>query len=295
VLEGNPWINDFRHTYFYDTENRIITETHESFLQDEVYENKDSITNIYDTYGNLLESNHYNNYSGETLPDLKVLKTYDENNRETVSLYQDYESGNWVNSSKSEFIYLDGNTEDYPDQLLHQNWINNDWENYRRRIYTYTFNPNLTTAEDLGEKWTGTMWEQTDKDIYEFNANGLYSSYEAQNFTDDEWVFRYKYYYYYETYDDGSLSIDDKTKPSAFQLVSNPVTNQLSFIGNLPNQEHIVVFLYNMQGQLVLMQNKHLEIGKNNFTIQVNHLTSGVYLYTIKSKNGIESGKIIKR
>ncbi len=292
---GSPWLNDYRQTYFYDVDGRIIAKNHESYWQNGVFEHKDSIAYTYDTYGNLIEFSDYDNLSGGPLaPYIRSFYTYDANNRVTESLYQYYESGNWVDDSKMETTYLDGSIEDYPIQFLLQNWVNDQWENYTLLTYSYTFNPNLVNVEAVSSQWNGTDWELKTKEIYAFNSNGHYTSYEDLEFTEGNWIFGYKYYYYYETYDDVSLSINNETKPLTFQLVSNPVTNQLSFTGNIAYQEDIVFFLYNMQGQLILQQKSHLEAGKNTFTIQVNHLTSGMYMFNLQSKNRFFSGKVIK-
>lgn len=287
----------YRRTFFYDAENHNISIIHERSLVNGVYKSKDSTSNIYDTNGNNIEIRNFWSYNGSPLvPDFAYFYTYDQYHRETSITRKVYKDGNWVNDSKMERIYLEGNNGDFPIQYLSQDWVDNEWENDWRLTYTYTFNnANFDTVDGIYAFWSGTDWDSHSRELYTYNSSGHVISFADFKFRNGEWNLPSMEYYYYEPYDDGALSVEDVSAELSIRLEQNPVTTQILFTGISLNKEDIVLVLYNTQGQLMLRQNTHLEAGKNNFRIPVTHLTSGLYFYNIKSKSGSVSGKVIKK
>lgn len=87
----------------------------------------------------------------------------------------------------------------------------------------------------------------------------------------------------------GILNVNNISK-SEFEIYPNPAQNVISV--QFPNGfENASLTFYNSIGQKVLEKSISNEINK----VSINNLNSGMYLYSIHSKNKLQTGKIIKQ
>ncbi|MGL2967226.1 S8 family serine peptidase [Flavobacterium sp. XGLA_31] len=85
-----------------------------------------------------------------------------------------------------------------------------------------------------------------------------------------------------------ALSVNDISK-SRFLVYPNPAQDFLTF--SFPNDlDEVQVSFYNDLGQIVLEQS----VQKTNQMVSLEQLSSGIYLYKIKSQSFVQTGKIIK-
>lgn len=80
---------------------------------------------------------------------------------------------------------------------------------------------------------------------------------------------------------------DEAEDISTFDCYPNPVTNQVNFRADL--NENYSITIMNSQGKIV----HKIDEVNGSITIERNGLPSGVYIYTIKTTSGIQTGKLI--
>lgn len=98
--------------------------------------------------------------------------------------------------------------------------------------------------------------------------------------------------------DDSKLSSDElevinliyPTPPEVFRenvkVFPNPTSDILTFSMILKNESLVKIEAYDLAGRFVFSKNENGQKGKNNFQIQVNDLSKGVYFFKIESELG---------
>jgi hypothetical protein len=160
--DGISWQNGFKETFTYDVKNNLV-----EFLF-QTWHNMTWINNRRETYD------------------------YDENDKMIEHLYQNWEDTSWVNYLRSlnsyEGVYL--------KEQVRQIWVNLDWENAEKYIYTYNQNDNLT--EFLFQNWGNSNWWNSGRFIYEYDGNNnrtlnLYQDWDGTNWVNEErWTYTYE-------------------------------------------------------------------------------------------------------
>jgi len=76
----------------------------------------------------------------------------------------------------------------------------------------------------------------------------------------------------------------------------NPFQNQTTIRFHLKEEQKVNLELYDIKGQLVqtLVNDVSLSKGTHNITVDGKNLAEGLYIYTLKTTEGIETGKIVK-
>ncbi|MDA3871834.1 MAG: T9SS type A sorting domain-containing protein [Candidatus Marinimicrobia bacterium] len=96
----------------------------------------------------------------------------------------------------------------------------------------------------------------------------------------------------YFGFDDTQSSV-----PKQFELIGNypnPFNNSTVFKFYLPSTGNVTIDVYNVNGQRVATAyNGILNTGTNNITFTSNNLSSGIYIYRIKTSSNISQGKMM--
>jgi hypothetical protein len=90
---------------------------------------------------------------------------------------------------------------------------------------------------------------------------------------------------------DKSMLLDELPESKAFQLYPNPVVNELFVAYNSDYKQKTQVAVVNMQGITLLKKEVDMIEGANQFSLQLSHIPSGVYLMKI-SGNKISENKL---
>ena len=123
------------------------------------YNDNDKITKIiYEDWNN----GTWRNVNLET-------REYTEKGRLLSTLMQFWDSGKWENSSKSDYTYDD---DDNLEIQVSQRWTEGEWTNTFRITKSFIANPELVD-QMLTETWSGTEWTNTflTTFIYDINNN----------------------------------------------------------------------------------------------------------------------------
>lgn len=82
---------------------------------------------------------------------------------------------------------------------------------------------------------------------------------------------------------------------SPLSLFPNPVKTELTITFNVGFVDEVVFSIYNLSGSRILSQKKGgLISGPNTLTVNIENLVPGVYLYSVRAGNQLESGKFLK-
>ncbi len=204
------------------------------------------------------EQNYVNNFLGSWVDTIKTVFTYDANGLldEEEVLYWNDNTNSWEEDYKIIYFY-------------DQNYNNNDLLLPYSSFYT-TFYSSILSQEYLIDKvshYFDFMLIAEDKYVHD----GI------------NYVLNEESDYYYSTRTITTKSKNQANSQNNPVLYPNPVKNQL-FINGVKEGN---VEMYNLQGQLVLK-------APLNQTIELGHLTDGIYTYKLQIENKIYTGKIIK-
>ncbi len=109
--------------------------------------------------------------------------SYNNDDKVTSRLEQEYTGGAWLNSAKTDYTY---DAAGHITEVLFSTWSGGSWENYYRELYTYDVSGKLT--EHIVLDWTGTDWENDSKIIYEYNGAGKCTTAIEQEGVGNTWV-----------------------------------------------------------------------------------------------------------
>ena len=148
----------------------------------------------YDDHANILSQIIVIANTNDTVG--RVINTYDSEGRQTESLQQYLNNGNWENSWRMVRTYDDqGNELVY----LSQFWQSPSWVTDWGWKYNYTYDVNNNITEILYQSWNSNInaWENNWKDIYTFDNDGNLIEYIEQywNSNTNSWVSSFKEIY----------------------------------------------------------------------------------------------------
>jgi hypothetical protein len=164
-------------------------------------------------------------WTGSTWTDLyRIVYAYTDGLL-TEELSQFRSGPNWETVSRLLYHYTDGNATEWREQVwagawydyrrllltyaaagryvetLAQDWdsIESEWQNESRYFFAYT--EAGAFAEIRGEFWTGTAWENAEREVYAYDGDGLLAEWALQGWY-ETWADEYRERY---TYADGLL------------------------------------------------------------------------------------------
>lgn len=134
----------------------------------------------------------------------------------------------------------------------------------------------------------GSGWEDTERDLLEYDINGNLYSVRSQQYWKSEWQnTRLKIYEY-----DPASSINIKSDLSVvdeYQLYENypnPFNPETTIKFSVPNAGFVNLQVYNVLGQSVAtLVDKNIAAGEYSATFKAEHLPSGIYFYRLQAEN----------
>ena len=174
-LLDSIWVNTFKRTYSYDTNNNM-TERLDSLWDGETsaWENWERMTCSYDINNNLTEElyAYWDSENNAWVNGHRVTSSYDGNNNLTENLHYEWDAWNsvWKNRGKMTCSYdSNGNM----TEELYSNWDagNSVWAIGAKFTYSYDGNNNLT--ERLQAEWDAenSIWVNGHKWTYSYDGN----------------------------------------------------------------------------------------------------------------------------
>jgi hypothetical protein len=291
-LNGVNWDSLDRKVYVNDDQDRVMEITRDVYTfpgwyptQREIYEyNPDGlVSKLYFQgpysptewyYEDLVESSYngqglknaliyYYSQDGDTnwTPSSKLDYTYDENNIETEELFSIWNAGDstWIPASRTINTIVEGKV----TEKLYQSFYGVNWEDTGRDLYEY--NPDGTLLTMTYQQYYSSNWNNTLKTTYVYEpVSAISGNYQAQVLDN---------YMLYDNY------------PNPF----NPVTNIRFY---LAKSGPVNIQVYNVQGKSVAtIVNKAMTAGEHTVTFNASALASGVYLYRLTTGDGFTAIK----
>lgn len=271
----SSWQNDEKLSFNYDANNNKTEDT--TFVWNTINSMWDYTflqTFIYDPNNNVT-SNTYHTWNGTMLIwgySEKFEYTYDINNNKTNEIYNSWNGSTWEAIFKTTFSnFLNSHateTVNYIWDSLNSIWIPQDKSSQNHDLavlYTDVIFPFYYNENDFHHKLDSTNTYNWD----DINFN---------------WKINERPKYYYSNTAVGIKELNTNTTAIAFP---NPSTDVVNF--KLPKEDvNYTIDVFNCSGAKV----KSLS---NLNKINVSNLNSGLYIYSITSKNNIYKGKFIKQ
>ncbi len=316
---GGNWLGIEKITYTYNASNQVLVATYQDFVGGN-WQNDNRNTNTYDINGNrigttseawntgtstwefygrrvltytaanLLQIETYQNYvGGNWVDNYRTTKSYNAQNYILESILENYSNGTWQNSQKTTYT---PNTAGLDTETLVYNWSSGNWFEISRNRRTYNASGNLLT--DLTSYYSNGTWNDGYNSVYTYNSdNNLFTLLYQEDFGNGLQNV-YRRLYYYETYEDGTNGIT--TIPTLTSTVlPNPFTINVAIQVNATTNGNHTFEVYNMAGQRVHTESRHLTPGQQTIVWEGSDVPKGVYFYKINSASGVASGKLVKQ
>ncbi|KAA3615828.1 MAG: T9SS C-terminal target domain-containing protein [Calditrichaeota bacterium] len=279
------WVNYARNINSFDENENKLIELYENWNIDDntwIYDYRYTFTYFQD--GNrknyLLE--FWDNNSGIWVNNSRWSYTYDGFANRLTAFNEDWDSNNgiWVNDFRQTYTY-----DSFGNVLitLSEVWDNNveTWLNEWHRNYTYDENNNLVLFEN--EFWSGDNWYAYIGQCYFIN-------------NDNEFIYlTEELSAYYSTVTSIDVPVNDLTYNfSLSQNYPNPFNPSTTINYQLKTKSYVQLTVYDISGrQIKKIVDQHQNIGHYSVTFDASNLTSGIYVYRLKSGLYEQSRKMI--
>ena len=138
----------------------------------------------YSTSGKILSEIFIDANTGDTTNG--IFYTYDSQGRIDNVLHQDWVNSNWENAVKQMYTYdIHGNDEVY----LELHWTGTGWDESSGRKYIYTYDANNHITVKILQFWDaiGDFWYNYDRYLYNYDASGYVNEYTVQWWLNNNW------------------------------------------------------------------------------------------------------------
>ncbi len=302
------WTNSNKYEYTYDTNKtlrlKIVYDWDDSTSQ---WTNSDKYEYTYDANENLelIIGNKWNDSTSQWVIYKKDEYTYDTNGYLTtvITYYYSTNSSQWFSYFKYDYIY-DANGYLLSRICYYWNTNTSQWTSFWKAEFTYDENGNQTSRTTYDRHNNNGQWSVIWKDEYNYdlsvNTSDLIMPYWNYNFSSNKLLGFVRYIWDATTnnlvklekdtlfYSEDNAGVSESFNENVI-LYPNPASNTLSikFTGN---SGRAVFELFDMQGRKLVSQ----EVSTKE-QINLNHLSSGSYIYTISIDGNKKSGELIKR
>ncbi|MBK7173692.1 MAG: T9SS type A sorting domain-containing protein [Bacteroidales bacterium] len=231
--------------------------------------------------------------------DLKSDYAYESNMLTVITQYSD-DGLNWLNGSRFIYTY---NENGYYDELLIHSWDENQWVAANKVDYTVDDGGNILT--EWAYNPSGIGWVSDSRKTYTHDTFGNTLTGKNEIWSSGTWQpdmqTSYLYYkneyvlllnvqtYRFEaSYKGFPLGYDNKTAFN-FKLFPNPADNIVRIDGLMVIPEGNVISVSDMHGRIL----KKVDLKTGDTIVELGDIISGHYLFTIESKSGMRSGKLL--
>jgi hypothetical protein len=175
IDEGNGWKDYYMISYQYDFSGNVIEALAKLANETGAMENEARATYTYDI--DMLSEVIYQYWDGGWVNEKK--EVYNYNGDVITVLFWDWNGTNWTSDELFTYTYGNGTIE-----LIIQYMEGGAWQNEEKIIYTLDFDENVTEIVDA--EWTGTIWENALRLVYNYE-DGVYVSMVQQDWIDGAW------------------------------------------------------------------------------------------------------------
>ncbi|APZ47545.1 hypothetical protein BW723_15175 [Polaribacter reichenbachii] len=323
---NSKWTKSYASFYTYNANNKVTIELSEHYNTNGTLFSQYRTTNAYDSNGKLIEILY--EFNGGSLWEIedKFILEYNTNNELSGAIAYQWNGSNWVFGEDSSKITLSYNSNNKVSISKSDSWDNTKWVDSDRTVYTYDSNDRIIIED--GQSWDGTNWVTDYKSEYTYDSNGNAvtekESYldngvlteqpvETITFDTSQLMANFSHPYKDKTgidfifsangivnkilsrsntnyrttynYNEVTASTKDITMVD-FDVYPNPATSFLTI--DDANFTLKKVELYNVLGKKVLTSSEN--------KINIQNLTSGVYLLKVETEKGIIATKrIVKK
>ena len=92
-----------------------------------------------------------------------------------------------------------------------------------------------------------------------------------------------------------NVSVNDFEQKIAMSIYPNPTSGNVTLLLDYPSNDNLEINIFHLSGKAVYQNNIGLSTGVNRKLLDINHLTSGIYLLSIKNEKINTSQKLIIR
>ena len=201
----NTWVDASVYTATYDANNNLTSKLVQEW-DDSNWVNYEQIDYTYDVNNNLTSWISYSGWNSDLWQIYRKNSfTYDANNNRTSELWQQSDSGTWINLFNILYAYnVNNNVASIRTQLWDSAWLDR-----RQEIFTYDSNNNL--LHYLHQFWNDSVWANSGQITYSYNnSNQLTSKVSQDCWTSGLWMNIDSISYSYDENNNLSVELTDK-------------------------------------------------------------------------------------
>ncbi|MEI8204256.1 MAG: T9SS type A sorting domain-containing protein [Bacteroidota bacterium] len=300
---NNTWIPMLKNTYSYNEQGKILTYQYEEYIS-MVFVIQEIDTYTYDFKGSMLSSlkDKYNGSidNNTLISSSRNTYTNDVNGNILIDLTEGWEwNGIWKISGRSSYVY-DGNNNLLTE--ITENINANTWYITARDTYTYDSKGNILSQTT--EKLNNGSLVNNLRVTYSYDGNSNSTKGKCESWINDSWqacsngiavfsqkikIFEfyhpiiYRYQASFRSFNSGL------SNPLTLTIYPNPASDKVNlYIDNI-NLTDLTLNIYNIVGELITSN----PIIQNQFQINVENLSRGMYIIEAKSKDWSKKQKLI--
>jgi len=301
----NVWVKDAKDVYNYDSLGNRIFHLHQYF-------NGHDFVNLFKTDNyfegtNLISSVNQHWVDSVWVKSSKMINIINSDNLKDTTLFQDWKNNQWVNYQMNIYEYDEkfniisnlakrwqednllnfgmGTFEyDINNNCVLENWeiaINNNWENWFRIFYEYDNSNNLIHL--FGEEWENGHWVPENELLLVTNPDGILYGYLAKE------IFLF--------YSNPTIVRSENNLTNGFNLFQNfpnPFNPTTTISYSIKEKGFVQLKVHDVLGKEILtLINEEKPQGKYSVKFNGNNLPSGVYFYTLRVNNYVQSRKMV--
>ena len=288
---GNNWKNFQRYSFTYDTNNRPLSFTLESWISN-TWKLEYTTLWQYDADGNMLS---------ESIDKLNMRYLFSYNTQGLLDQKLELRNNNgiWENIYLDQYAYLPNDSKLL--SITNYSWEDSTWAEVNRSTYTFDNEELLTTI--VKEIWDGSTWNNSQRQVFEYDSNNNNNFKVDQGWVNEGWKDGSREY---RTFDEDSDILSSRlefefmntwnthitvqyyytelvstqtTETLALEVFPNPANGSVTLQG----ENFHLAMLYDQQGRLVRAQSLQ---GDGPQTFQVQTLPPGNYLLNVLGNNG---------
>ncbi len=286
--DGSTFASSGRVLYTYDGADRIATMTTQEWTG--AWNNVSRTTYTYNGSGQETQSVIENYFGGNWLTATRWTSTYDGSNRLTLRVREFYNTF-WNNDAKSEYEYNGSGDNTLQRDFI---WLSSDWS--LLDVDTMKYDGSHRVIQTVSNQVLPFALVTRVDNTYDVSGNLIE---EISATLSGTWINTERFVYVYTVL---ATKVDDAPLPTEFSLLQNhpnPFNPTTTIRYNLASNAHVRVEVHNVLGQLVRVLEDSDQAsgvyettwdGRNSAGQEV---ASGVYFYSLRSKDFVQTRKMV--
>ena len=305
------WLNVSKESKKYDANSNLLSTTISNWDTAGYWTNSNLIMNEFNSSNELVKTTYVNWNSASQIWDSaqQFIFTYNGTNQKTIETDYSWDGTMWEKTNKYSYAY---NTMGKDTLMTAQYWNGNAWKNsYRDSIeydsnnnrikltrldwdipsqsftltsakseYTFNASNQLTQRTDYNGDGTTAFFPTLSYDYtYDLNGNNNYLILKLYDQNQSQFI-NYDRYYYEYTYVISAVENTPEIKSTVF-LFPNPANDVLKIQSIQARNSEGKMISFDVNGKIVSSKTIKLNAGKNNFELDINEFSSGIYFIQI--------------